>query len=55
MDSEIDVTECPDCQQRGRYEHRVKINGRGFYRCPEGHQWQDANETPSTKGTVPLP
>lgn len=44
---------CPDCEQKGRYEGRVLINGRGFYQCPEGHRWQSADEAPTTKG-VPL-
>lgn len=51
--TEVDVTECSDCSQKGRYEGRVLINGRGFYQCPEGHRWQDINEKPSNKG-VPL-
>lgn len=53
MSDEIDVTECPDCSQKGRYEGRVLIRGRGFYTCPNGHRWQDANEKPSNKG-MPL-
>jgi hypothetical protein len=48
--AEIDVTECPDCSQKGTYEARVLINGRGVYTCPEGHRWQDINERPSDKG-----
>ena len=50
---EIDVTECPDCQQKGRWDGRVMIGGRGIYTCPNGHRWQDANEKPSNKG-IPL-
>jgi hypothetical protein len=50
---EIDVTECPDCAQKGHYDGRVLINGRGVYRCPDGHRWQDANEPISNKG-IPL-
>lgn len=53
--TEIDVTECPDCSQKGKYEGRVLINGRGFYTCPEGHRWQDINEKPSDKGVALLP
>lgn len=49
----IDVTECPDCEQTGKYEARILINGRGVYTCPNGHRWQDANEKPSNKG-LPL-
>ena len=52
--TEIDVTECPDCGQKGRYDGRILYEGRGIYRCPEGHKWQDANEKPSNKGT-PIP
>ena len=51
----IDVTECPDCGQKGAYDARVKVGGRGVYRCPGGHRWQDADETPSTKGYVYVP
>lgn len=49
----IDVTECPDCEQTGKYEGRILINGRGVYTCPNGHRWQDINEKPSNKG-LPL-
>lgn len=49
----IDVTECPDCAQKGRYEARILIGGRGVYTCPSGHRWQNADEKPSNKG-VPL-
>lgn len=52
-DDTIDVTKCPDCDQQGRYEARVLINGRGFYTCPDGHRWQDATEKPSSKG-IPI-
>ena len=48
--TEIDVTECPDCEQKGTYEGRILISGRGVYTCPSGHRWQDANEKPSSKG-----
>jgi len=51
--SEIDVTECPKCGLKGRYEGRILIGGRGFFQCPDGHKWQNANEKPTTKG-VPL-
>ncbi|MCW2902295.1 MAG: hypothetical protein JWO67_4560 [Streptosporangiaceae bacterium] len=51
---EIDVTECPDCGQTGHYDRRVLIDGRGIYTCPAGHRWQDADETPDSKGYVPL-
>lgn len=46
----VDVSECPDCGEKGRYEGRVLINGRGFYQCSNDHRWQDANEKPTTKG-----
>jgi hypothetical protein len=49
--AEIDVTECPDCGQKGRYDGRILIGGRGVYRCPDGHRWQDATEKPTNKGT----
>lgn len=54
MTDEIDVTECPECSQKGRYEGRVLIGGRGFYECPDKHRWQDSREKPTNKG-VPLP
>lgn len=51
------VDRCPWCEEEGRdvrgtVDGRVKIGGRYIYRCPENreHRWQDANETPSTKG-----
>jgi hypothetical protein len=50
MSIEIDVTECPDCSQKGQYEGRVLYYGRGVYTCPDGHKWQDAHERPSSKG-----
>lgn len=53
--AEIDVTECPDCGQTGRYDARVKIGGRGIYTCPALHRWQDADERPDTKGYVQVP
>ena len=34
---------------------RVLINGRGFYTCPDGHRWQNADETPTTKGVAFIP
>ena len=49
--TEIDVTECPDCGEKGRYDGRILHGGRGVYRCPNGHAWQDANEKPTNKGT----
>ena len=49
----IDVTECPECSETGRYDGRVLIGGRGIYTCPNGHRWQDANETPTNKG-IPI-
>lgn len=53
MDEEIDVTLCPDCNAKGRYDGRVLIGGRGIYTCGEcGCQWQNANEKPSNKGVV---
>lgn len=52
-DQPIDVTECPECGQKGHYDGRVLVGGRGIYRCPEGHRWQNAYEKPSNKG-VPL-
>lgn len=51
----MDVTECPDCSEKGRYEGRVLIGGRGVYTCPAGHRWQDMDETLSTKGYIPIP
>jgi hypothetical protein len=54
-EQEINVEDCPDCDQRGRYDPRVHIGGRGVYRCPNGHLWQDAREVPSDKGYEPLP
>lgn len=53
--TDIDVTMCPDCNQKGRYEGRVLINGRGFYQCPTGHRWQNADEKPTTKGVALSP
>lgn len=53
--AEIDVTMCPQCDQKGRYEGRVLINGRGFYTCPEDHRWQNADEKPTTKGLAFIP
>jgi hypothetical protein len=50
---DIDVTECPDCSQTGKYDGRVLIGGRGIYTCPAGHRWQDANEKPTNKG-IPI-
>ena len=56
--ADIDVTLCPDCEERGtvshgRYEGRVLINGRGFYTCPTcGCRWQNEQETPTDKGLV---
>lgn len=50
---EPDVTECPDCLERGRYDGRVLVGGRGIYTCPNGHKWQDADEKPTNKG-VPI-
>ena len=49
---QIDVTECPDCGETGRYDGRVKVRGRGVYACPAGHRWQDLDEVPSTKGYI---
>lgn len=54
MTDEVDVTECPECEQKGTYDGRVLIGGRGIYTCPAGHKWQDADEKPTNKG-VPLP
>lgn len=51
----VDVTVCPQCGQTGRYDGRVRLGGRGIYRCPADHLWQDANETPDTDGYTPLP
>jgi len=48
----VDV--CPDCGQIGRYDGRVHVGGRGVYRCPGGHMWQDAAEAPSDKGYEPV-
>lgn len=48
--SGIQVTDCPECKLKGRYEGRVLINGRGFYVCPNDHKWQDLDETPISKG-----
>jgi hypothetical protein len=45
-----EVAECPDCGQKGHYDGRVLVGGRGVYRCPEGHRWQDADEKPTNKG-----
>lgn len=55
MPDEIDVTECPECEKKGRYEGRILIGGRGYYECPEGHKWQDAQEKATTKGVAYLP
>lgn len=49
----VDVTECPECQQKGAYEGRVLIDGRGVYTCPNSHRWQNMDEKPSTKG-IPI-
>lgn len=46
----LDLTKCPACAQKGRYEQRVLIRGRGFYVCPDGHRWQDMDEKPTHKG-----
>lgn len=46
------VTECPECGQTGHYDGRVLVEGRGIYRCPEGHRWQNLDEKPSTKGVT---
>ena len=51
---DVDVTRCPDCDQTGQYDARVKVGGRGIYTCPAGHHWQNADETPSTKGYPPI-
>lgn len=50
--AEIVVTECPDCRETGRYDRRVVVGGRGIYTCPNGHRWQDADETPDDRGYV---
>lgn len=49
------VTECPDCGETGRYDRRVIVDGRGVYTCPNGHRWQNADETPDSKGYTPFP
>jgi hypothetical protein len=49
------VNQCPDCGKQGQYDGRVHILGRGIYRCPNGHIWQDANELPSDKGYTEVP
>jgi hypothetical protein len=51
----IDARDCPECDNgtKGNYESRVLVDGRGFYVCPVcGTKWQDANETPSSKGVT---
>lgn len=50
--SEAPVDECPDCGETGHRDGRVLIGGRGVYRCANRHAWQDADETPSAKGTI---
>lgn len=52
---QVDVTECPDCGETGRYDGRVKVGGRGIYACPAGHRWQNLDEVPSTKGYIEVP
>lgn len=47
MDDEHEY--CPLCGQRGSYEARVLIGGRGVYTCPRGHRWQDMFEKPDEK------
>lgn len=47
---EIDVAACPECDEKGRYDGRVLVSGRGVYTCPNGHKWQDGNEKPTSKG-----
>lgn len=49
-----EVNDCPDCDQKGRYDGRVLIGGRGVYTCPQGHRWQNMDEKPTTKG-IPIP
>lgn len=44
------VDECPECGEKGRYDGRVLVGGRGIYTCPNQHRWQDADEKPSSKG-----
>jgi hypothetical protein len=53
--TEIDVTMCPECDQKGRYDGRLLIGGRGIYTCPDGHRWQNADEKPTTKGVALIP
>jgi hypothetical protein len=48
------VYTCPDCGETGRYDRRVTVGGRGIYTCPNRHQWQDADETPDSKGYMPV-
>lgn len=55
--AEIDVRDCPQCDDgtKGNYDGRVLLGGRGVYTCPTcGARWQNADETPTTKGT-PIP
>ena len=55
MTEEIDVTECPQCGEKGTYDGRVLIDGRGIYTCPQKHRWQDAQEKPTNKGAPIVP
>lgn len=48
------VNQCPDCGKTGSYDGRAHIDGRGVYRCANGHMWQDADETPGDKGYTGL-
>jgi ribosomal protein L37AE/L43A len=49
---EQDHAECPDCGEKGSYDGRILVGGRGVYRCSAcGAKWQNADEKPSNKGT----
>lgn len=52
-EEEIDVTECPECGEKGNYDGRILVDGRGIYACPQRHKWQNMGEKPSNKG-VPI-
>ncbi|HET8682048.1 MAG TPA: hypothetical protein VFM54_09255 [Micromonosporaceae bacterium] len=53
-DTPVDVCPEPGCAQRGAYDGRVHVGGRGVYRCPAGHVWVDLREAQDDSGYVPV-
>lgn len=54
---EAQVDHCPDCGEKGDYEGRVLVGGRGTYTCPDpecGTRWQNRDEKPDTSKATPI-